>query len=162
MGLEIEKKYLIDQHSFYNEAYSADLPTTLIEQGYLQKDDHIAIRVRIKDKVKASLDVKVRITDEVRLEFEYDIPLDDAHQMLEHVYVIRKRRFDLGDHLTVDEFLSDLSGLYLAEKEFGHEEEMEIYEFPSWCTKDVTSDPTYINCNLMDKKYSDGKVVDLC
>jgi CYTH domain-containing protein len=161
MALEIEQKFTVDADIFYQTEYSAKTKSTLIEQGYLQKDDNIAVRVRITDKDKASLDVKIRVSDTIRQEFEYPIPIADANEMLSNVYIIRKRRYDLGNKLTVDEFLADLQGLYLAEKEFEHEDELHDFVPPMWCTRDVTSDPQYINCNLMNKKFEKYKIVDL-
>lgn len=161
MGLEIEQKFIVDENVFYRTEYHKNIESDLIEQAYLQNDDTVAIRVRVKNKDTASLDIKIRISDTTRTEYEYSIPMTDAIEMMKNVYIIRKRRYNLGNHLTVDEFLGPLSGLYLGEKEFTYEEEMETFEIPSWCIRDVTNNPQYVNCNLMNKKYVDGNIIDL-
>jgi adenylate cyclase len=77
MGIEIEKKFLVI-------ALPADLaPGVDICQGYLLNSPDRVVRVRIKGG-NGFLTIKGRTElASVRPEFEYDIPVADARQMLD-------------------------------------------------------------------------------
>ena len=81
MGIEIERKFLIS-----NDEWKAHVTEThVIKQGYLQsgldKSQKSSVRIRISNKL-ANINVKSVELTAVRQEFEYDIPLHDAEQML--------------------------------------------------------------------------------
>lgn len=77
MALEIERKYLVDLEKF------GTLPTgNRIKQGYLSTNKEAVVRVRVKND-KAYLTIKGSNVGVSRLEFEYEIPLDEANEMLE-------------------------------------------------------------------------------
>lgn len=166
MALEIERKFLLSPTHFKANINIASIPSNLIVQGYLLSTKELSIRVRITDEEKAELCIKTRISDTIRNEYEYEIPVDDGVKLLEGIEdTIRKRRYQLGDNMTVDEFLGCLYGLYLFEIEFESEslcndwKEYDEYPMKNWIANDVTSDPTYLNANLFDKKYVDGNIV---
>ena len=79
MGIEIERKFLIDRDKIgtLKNGYQ-------IKQGYIQTVDHTTVRVRIRDK-EAFLTIKGKSTGASRLEFEYPIPLHDANDMLNNL-----------------------------------------------------------------------------
>jgi adenylate cyclase len=88
----------------------------------------------------------------VRAEFEYEIPPQDAGEMLEKfcanavVSKIRRRLVWKNHSWEVDEFLGDNEGLWLAEIEL--DERNEAFEFPQWLGNEVTGDEKFYNTYL--------------
>ena len=79
MALEIERKYLIDLEKI------GTLENGIrIKQGYLSTDKNAVVRVRVKND-KAYLTIKGPNNGISRLEFEYEIPFDEAHEMLDNL-----------------------------------------------------------------------------
>ena len=147
---EIEYKYLVDAEKW--EQLKKPEPS-LIVQGYLHKSKEITIRVRIKGD-KGYLTIKGQTVGVTRTEFEYEIPVNDAEEMIAQFTDkhICKYRYEIpfGDHLwEVDEFHGKLKGLTLAEIELASEDE--AYEKPDWITEDVSTDPNYYNAVLIEK-----------
>ncbi len=161
MGTEIERKFLLR-----NEDWRADASRRrgagvtngkVYRQGYLSAAVERNVRVRIIGE-EGYLTVKGRASGITRLEFEYQIPLADAEQMLDELCLkplIEKTRF-LVEHsgLTweIDEFAGDNSGLVVAEVEL--DEEAQEVELPAWIGREVTDDPRYLNSNLVKKPYT--------
>ncbi len=152
MGIEIERKFLIDTNKLppLTNGYT-------IKQGYIQTADHTTVRVRIRNQ-DAFLTIKGKSVGASRLEFEYPIPLQDANDMLNALCqssVINKTRY-LVEHeehtWEVDVFEGSNKGLVVAEVEL--ESEDEAFTLPSWITKDVTDDIRYFNSNLVENPYS--------
>ena len=148
MGIEIERKFLIDTDKL------PPLPHGYtIKQGYILTADHTTVRVRIRNQ-DAFLTIKGKSTGASRLEFEYPIPLHDAHDMLEALCqsaVVEKTRYLVeheGHTWEVDVFEGSNKGLVVAEVELDCEEE--TFALPSWVTKEVTDDIRYFNSNLID------------
>jgi len=153
MGVEIERKFLIDKNK---------LPTLkngyTIKQGYIPTVDHTTVRIRIRDK-EAFLTIKGKSQGASRLEFEYPIPLSDAEEMLTnlcHSSLIEKTRY-LIEHKEhtweVDLFEGSNRGLIIGEIEL--EREDEDFSWPEWVTKEVTDDVRYFNSNLIKSPYTD-------
>jgi CYTH domain-containing protein len=91
-----------------------------------------------------------------RAEFEYEIPVDDAEQLLKLCSgpLIQKHRYNIlyrGNQWEVDEFSGENAGLVIAEIELQHEDQS--FEKPSWLGKEVSNDPRYFNANLALKPY---------
>ena len=90
MALEIERKYLIDLGKI------GTLENGIrIKQGYLSTDKNAVVRVRVKND-KAYLTIKGANNGISRLEFEYEIPFDEANEMLDNLCkkpVIDKTRY---------------------------------------------------------------------
>jgi adenylate cyclase len=107
---------------------------------------------------RAHLNVKATDDGIHRHEFEYEIPLEDARALFEHVVrgpVIEKIRHELhlGGHLwEIDEFLGDNAPLVVAEIELEHADEP--FERPAWLGEEVSQDRRYYNSNLALKPYS--------
>jgi len=147
---EIERKFLVDKELW------ADLekPTPVrIAQGYLSKDPEKTIRVRIKGN-KGFLTIKGKTTGITRTEFEYEIPLTDAEELLKSFTdkALFKDRYEIpfaGNVWEVDVFFGKLGGLILAEIELNSEDQS--FSKPSWVTADVSTDPAYYNSNLIEK-----------
>lgn len=146
MSLEIEYKYLVRNTGYRALAYSSES----IRQGYLCRDPHRTVRVRIKDN-GAFLTVKGISVGAVRQEYEYEIPLEDGLRLLGLCLppVIEKVRYKVkfaGHIWEVDEFLGDKEGLVTAEIELASPDEH--YELPDFIGENVTGNPAYYNSNL--------------
>ncbi|MCL3780397.1 CYTH domain-containing protein [Prolixibacteraceae bacterium JC049] len=145
MGIEIERKFLVNDSDFLNE-YSGEI----LMQGYLSTDPERTVRVRIKG-TEAWLTIKGKGAGIARPEFEYQIPIEDAREMLNmcvgnRIEKIRyKIEFD-NRVWEVDRFLGQNEGLILAEIELNSEDE-EI-KLPEWIAQEVSNDNRYFNSYL--------------
>ena len=79
MAQEIERKFLVLDDSYKHEAFSNSHSL----QGYICSDRGRTVRVRIRD-ARAYITIKGPSLDGglSRYEFEQEIPLDDARQLL--------------------------------------------------------------------------------
>jgi adenylate cyclase len=115
------------------------------------------VRVRIAGD-RAFLTLKGARTGYSRHEFEYEVPLPDAQEMLAnlcHGALIEKTRYpvlDRGREWVVDVFEGGNTGLVIAEIELKSENE-EI-DLPEWVGLEVTPDPRYLNINLVAQPFS--------
>ena len=148
MAQEIERKFLVLDDSFKHEAFSK----SHIQQGYLCSERGRTVRVRIRDE-RAYLTIKGPSENGglSRYEFEYEIPLEDARQMMQFCEpgIIDKTRWLVksGKHtFEVDEFFGDNEGLVVAEVELSYEDEP--YKKPHFIGKEVTGDRRYYNSQL--------------
>lgn len=146
MGMEIEHKFLVKDNS-YKDAASKK---SEIKQGFLSRAHERTVRVRVRDD-KGYITVKGIGSGAAHPEFEYEIPLDDALQMLSlcEPPVIEKTRYIVmheGNMWEVDEFHAGQEGLVIAELEVPSEE----YRFPlpPFIGREVTGDPRYYNSQL--------------
>lgn len=143
MAKEIERKFLVKDDSF--RSLASEIHS--IEQAYLSTTPEATVRVRIFDD-SAWLTVKGRNQGAVRDEWEYQIPIEDARQMIEGCTggkIIRKLRYRVG-RWEVDEFSSSLQGLIVAEIELNSPDEP--VELPDFIGREVTDDPRYYNSTL--------------
>lgn len=153
MAQEIEKKFLIT-----NEDWRGLAEGRHYCQGYLSTQKGRTVRVRTIGE-KGFLTVKGRTVGETRLEFEYEIPIKDARELLRelcHKPLIEKIRYKIpfdGFTWEVDEFAGENQGLIFAEIELKYEGE--IFSQPHWIGKEVTDDPRYYNANLVNTPYRD-------
>lgn len=147
MSKEIERKFLV-----VNESYkSCSREVHTIAQGYLSADPKATVRVRVFDN-KGFLTVKSKNVGATRDEWEYEIPLQEAEEMLnlcDPSAIIRKTRYRVGAW-EIDEFGGRLEGLVVAEIELNFEEQE--FEKPSFIGDEVTGDPRYYNSNLSRAK----------
>ena len=148
MAQEIERKFLVLDDSFKHEAFSK----SHIQQGYICSERGRTVRVRIRDD-RAYLTIKGPSENGglSRYEFEREIPLEDARQMMQFCEpgIIDKTRWLVksGKHtFEVDEFFGDNEGLVVAEVELSYEDEP--YEKPHFIGKEVTGDRRYYNSQL--------------
>lgn len=151
MAKEIERKFLVKGTDF------KDLGNwTLYRQGYLSTDENAVVRVRVSGQ-KAYITVKGMNIGASRDEFEYEIPLSEANQMIEFLCkkpIIEKNRYVInykGSIWEVDEFLGKNSGLVVAEIEL--ESESDKFEKPEWIGEEVTGDQRYYNSNLISSPF---------
>lgn len=158
MALEIERKFLVDKTKWQVEQKPQG---NFYEQGYISTDPAKTVRVRI-GKQKGYLTVKGKNNGPARAEFEYEIPLPDAMQLLEQFCSnkISKCRYEIwhkGKMWEVDEFLEDNEGLIVAEIELSSE--AELFDCPAWATQEVTGDERYYNSGLAVHPYKKWKQV---
>ena len=153
MALEIERKYLIDL-----EKIGTLENGVRIKQGYLSTNKDAVVRVRVKND-KAYLTIKGSNSGIARLEFEYEIPLNEANEMLEKLCqkpVIDKTRYLIKHDIhtwEVDVFYGDNEGLVVAEVELSSEDEH--INLPIWVKEEVSHDDRYFNSNLMKLPFKD-------
>lgn len=144
--LEIEHKYLVINDSYKNIAKSH----REIHQGYLNRKPERTVRVRTVGQ-SGYLTVKGKNSGDTRLEFEYEIPLEDALKMLglcEPGIIVKTRYIvDFGGMTwEVDEYHGDREGLVVAEIELPYTGYK--YELPPFVGENVTGNPLYYNSNL--------------
>jgi adenylate cyclase len=112
MPVEIERKFLVDGDAWRPGVRRREL----FRQGYLAGSQSCSARVRVAGD-RAWLGLKGRVRGASRLEFEYPIPLEDGHAILEQLCAggrIEKWRHFVpyaGHEWEVDEFLGDNAGL---------------------------------------------------
>jgi adenylate cyclase len=153
MGHEIERKFLLESDAWRDEVESSKR----LVQGYVARRDHSAVRVRI-DGDRAELNIKHALDGIQRLEFEYEIPLADAREMLDRVALrplIDKTRHHVrhqGHLWEIDEFHGENAGLIVAEIELGSADES--FAEPAWLGREVSDDVRYYNSNLSQTPYS--------
>ena len=153
MGIEIERKYLIATDDWRDLAEGVDY-----RQGYLSTVKERTVRVRTVGE-QGFLTVKGVSLGATRAEFEYEIPVQDAHELLDELCLrplIEKRRFKLpfagGLIWEIDEFFGENHGLIVAEVEL--ESEDQSIDLPSWIGEEVTGDPRYFNANLVANPFT--------
>ena len=147
MAVEIERKFLVDANILTAQILTGG---ENISQGYLSSEPARTVRVRIKGD-KAFITIKSATVGIVRKEFEYEIPIDDAAELLklcENVLEKIRYKVDYAGHTwEVDVFGGRLAGLILAEVELSAADE--VAELPKWIDKEVSDDPRYFNSNLI-------------
>ena len=146
MAREVERKFLVTGTDWRQG--TSGVP---FRQGYLSSVKERVVRVRLEGR-QGRLTVKGLTTAVSRLEFEYDIPPEDAARMLDDLCerpLIEKTRYRVpfGGHVwEIDEFHGDNDGLVVAEIELTSPDEP--FERPSWAGREVSDDPRYFNTNL--------------
>lgn len=156
MPLEIERKFLINK-SIWEKLEKPK--GNFMRQGYISTDPNKTIRVRLTDE-KAFLTIKGKSVGATRAEFEYEIPQNDAKELLDNFAEseLSKIRYKInfeGKTWEVDEFYGDNEGLIIAEIELNSEEE--AFSKPDWIDQEVTDDARYFNSNLTKNPYKNWK-----
>lgn len=151
MGIEIERKFLVRDRS-----WKALAPGVLYRQGYLSRASGRTVRVRLAGD-RGYLTIKGKSQGFSRAEFEYEVPAEEAKQMLELCDggLVEKTRHHIpfgGFVWEVDEFLGDNAGLVVAEIELPAEDT--AFPLPPWVGEEVTADPRYANSKLSERPYS--------
>lgn len=170
MALEIERKYLVDRKKFF--AFLDANPElkkqrVLVKQGYLCRQDKRNVRVRITDR-GAFLTIKGARSGITRMEFEYEIPVQDAEEMLnslngsqvaqnvsaQSILIEKYRYFIPQGNFTweVDEFLGENKGLLMAEIEL--QSEKDLFDKPGWLLQEVSEDPRFFNAYLSENPFA--------
>lgn len=154
MALEIERKFLVTSN-----VYKTLGQAVYYRQGYITTKNEVTVRVRIAGE-KAFLTLKDKPLGICRNEYEYEIPIKEAAEILEKFCdkpQIEKFRYkiplpELNLCWEVDEFLGENIGLVVAEIELPTAET--FFDKPSWIGEEVTGRPEYYNSQLCKKPFS--------
>lgn len=151
MGREIERKFLVKNNEFKQLSKGV-----LYKQGYLSSNFERTVRVRVSNG-KGHITIKGTSKGAVRPEYEYQIPVDEANEIIDSLCekpIIEKFRYKYtyqGFTWEIDEFLGENEGLVIAEIEL--ETEDTVFTKPEWIGEEVTEDVRYFNSNLVKMPY---------
>jgi len=152
MPIEIERKFLLVNNNWRELVKYSHR----IRQGYMGEISKASVRIRVQGDI-ANINIKSATLTMRRMEYEYEIPLHEAEEMLDQLCnqpQVDKTRYivEQGKHKwEIDEFYGDNQGLVVAEIELS--DEMEAFDKPEWLGKEVTQDPRYYNVNLIKQPY---------
>jgi len=153
MATEIERKFLVlkDPIPYATKALR-------LAQGYVAKEIDVSVRIRITDEERAQIGIKRRLSSTERAEFEFDVPVPEAREMIDQVCkgrVIEKTRYLIpaGSGLVweVDVFHGNNDGLVVAEIELPHSDAP--FDKPDWLGEEVTEDIRYLNNQLVENPW---------
>lgn len=156
MAIEIEHKFLLANDDWRPKVSHS----VTFRQGYLSSQANTSIRVRISDE-KAWLNIKSAVIGTHRHEYEYEIPLTDAEEIITNLcrkpLIEKNRHYVVEQGLTweIDEFFGENQGLIVAEIEL--DEIGQTFPKPSWLGQEVTNDMRYYNNNLAVYPYNQWK-----
>ena len=148
MAIEIERKFLVAGDGWRDLVRRKET----LRQGYLTTGGKgVTVRVRTIDDARGFITIKSGGSALARAEFEYDVPIADARQMLglSRGAQIEKTRHSLelaGGDWVVDEFHGRHEGLIIVEVEL--DTPTAALELPGWVGDEVTGDPQYYNSSL--------------
>lgn len=158
MNLEIERKFLVGGDQWK----TGDLVGVRLVQAYLDisVDPPRSVRVRLDDRA-ATVCIKAALSEMSRYEWEYEIPVSEAVELIEMVAQnlrIEKTRYtfvELGTTWQIDEFGGSNTGLVVAEAEAPPSAGEEwMPSRPSWLGVEVTNTIRYLNELLTIRPYS--------
>lgn len=155
MGREIERKFLVVSDAW--RAMATD--SAMLRQGYLSSNAKATVRVRTRDDARAVLTLKGAVEGISRAEYEYEIPIGDARELLAMAapHVIEKRRY-LVPHgavtWEVDVFAGRHLGLVIAEVELV--DEGQAITLPEWVGAEVSHHDRYNNASLSRAEFTPG------
>ena len=153
MAKEIEKKFLLKNDNWRDAVQQS----RQFIQGYLVGSKQASVRVRLEGQ-QAFINIKSATLEVTRDEYEYEIPLSDAKEMLEKLCekpLITKIRHDVmhdNKKWEIDEFQKENAGLIVAEVELTSVDE--AVSLPAWLDEEVSDDPRYYNVCLVKQPYS--------
>jgi len=152
MAKEIERKFLVRGNTWRGQDGGKRY-----RQGYLSTVKEPTVRVRTTGD-KGFINIKGMSVGATRSEYEYEIPLADANEMLDRLCerpLIEKTRYRVSHEglvWEIDEFEGDNRGLIMAEIEL--KDETQSVTLPGWIGQEVTGDPRYFNANLVANPFS--------
>jgi CYTH domain-containing protein len=160
MGIEIERKFLVVGRSWES------LPGTRLRQGYVSAEPGRTVRVRVAgDRAFLTIKGEPKGAQKLaRLEFEYEIPVQDAHTLLDELaqgVVIDKTRrvVDVGGSAwELDEFFGENQGLVVAEIELPSEDAP--FARPAWLGDEVSADARFANSRLAATPFTAWSELD--
>ncbi|MFM2296899.1 MAG: hypothetical protein RL117_606 [Verrucomicrobiota bacterium] len=150
--MEIERKFLLG-----NDSWRTGLEGRRMVQGYLARDPHRTVRVRIASD-NAWMTIKGPTTGFSRQEIEFPLNMSIAQELLAMSLdtPIDKTRYEVryaGMLWEIDEFHGANKGLIVAEIELPSEEF--DFEKPPWLGKEVTSNRNFSNSKLAKRPWSE-------
>jgi len=155
MALEIERKFLVINDSWKSQVVRSHV----LKQGYLASSPGPTVRIRTSDE-SAFLTIKGKTIGISRVEFEYEVPMEEALDLLKLSAntPIEKTRHIIktdGHVWEIDVFEGANQGLVLAEVELRSEDEQVV--LPAWIGSEVSHDPRYFNSYLSKNPFSNWK-----
>lgn len=152
MAQEIERKFLVK-----GDEWRAGATAHKIVQGYLAREPHRTVRVRLMDG-QAWMTVKGPTTGITREEVEFAISMEVAEQLFPMCLdsAIDKTRHNIvvgGMLWEVDEFHGSNEGLVVAEIELP--EEHAAFEQPPWLGPEVSADVRFSNSMLARRPWTE-------
>lgn len=149
--MEMERKFLVE-----NDSWRVGARGRRMVQGYLSRDPHRTVRVRISGD-QAWMTVKGPTSGISREEVEFPLDLTLARELLGMALEqpIDKTRYDVsfaGMLWEVDEFHGANEGLIVAEIELPSEDH--AFAMPDWVGAEVTSERRYSNSRLSKYPWS--------
>jgi len=154
MPVEIERKFLVAGDGWRVEASRA-VP---MRQGYLvELGGRASVRVRLEGAL-AKLNIKAAVVGAARAEYEYDIPVAEAEEMLATLcsgLVLKTRHYVERDGLTweIDVFEGTNAGLVVAEVELTTADQE--FPRPAWLGRELTAEQRYYNHALAKRPYAE-------
>lgn len=151
MAIEIERKFLVS-----SDAWRAGATPHAITQGYLAREPHRTVRVRLRDE-EAWMTVKGPTTGISREEVEFALDPGIARELLALCLDgrIEKTRHELwqgGMLWEVDEFHGSNAGLVVAEVELP--DAAHPIAAPPWLGAEVSHDLRFSNSQLARRPWS--------
>jgi len=153
MALEIERKFLVIDDSWKPQVVRSHV----LKQGYLASSPGPTVRIRTSDE-SAFLTIKGKTIGFSRVEFEYEVPMEEALDLLKlsaNTPIEKTRNIIKADgHVwEIDVFEGANQGLVLAEVELRSEDEQVV--LPSWIGSEVSHDSRYINSYLSQNPFNE-------
>lgn len=142
MPVEIERKFLVIDDAWRNQAEAG----RRFCQGYITRDSKNSVRVRRAGDC-AWVTIKSARQGITRAEFEYEIPTEDAEEMLHSLCarpLLEKTRYCVrhaGMMWEIDVFGGHAEGLIVVEVELAYADQ--TIDRPLWFGDEVTHDPRY-------------------
>jgi adenylate cyclase len=150
MAHEIERKFLLT-----NDGWRAGVTQTeQLRDGLIARFGGAKVRIR-QASDRAWITVKGPRSGITRAEFEYEIPLADAEEMLRTVCegpILEKVRHCVphgGRIWAIDIYQGALAGVTLAEVEL--QSETEALDVPPWVGREITHDPQFRKQALVER-----------
>ena len=149
MAVEIERKFLLASSDWQ----AGVVRTQTFRDGLMARFGEGKVRVRHGGD-RAWITVKGQRTGISRAEFEYEIPPEEAEEMLSmcdlpHIEKVRHTVPYGGLNWAVDVHLGLLAGIEFAEVELQHPGQ--AIPLPPWAGEEVTHDPRYRKANLLGR-----------
>jgi CYTH domain-containing protein len=150
MGVEIERRFLVVGEPWSEWGQGVDM-----QQGYIAREGGNTVRVRIAG-ARAWLTLKGPTVGATRAEFEYPLPIADAHGLLalaqDGVIVKTRWRVDVAGRIWgVDQFAGANAPLAIAEVELDREDADVVV--PPWAGTEITGDHRYANASLASRPF---------
>ncbi len=164
MPKEIERKFLTKNDTWRKVAEEQKSETIIIRQTYISDSDWGIVRLRQAGN-KAFLAIKTRSKTISRDEYEYEIPLEHAHELfatLNSNNFIEKTRYKIehcGHIWEVDEFSGLNEGLIIAEIELQSEDEE--FERPDWAGEEVSKVGRFFNSALSKNPIKENPIKEV-
>jgi adenylate cyclase len=149
MPKEIERKFLVAGDGWREQASQG----TPLRQAIIFSEGDRSLRIRILGDSEARVTIKIGIGGMARHEFEYQVPVEHAEELLSlanggHIAKTRHEVEHLGHLWEIDVYEGELEGLVVAEVELSSESEQPA--LPSWLGREVTGDQRFSNQALAE------------